>query len=152
MSESFKKIRYYLIYQGFIIYMCLPVQRSKKTEMTWAILYTSTTVSWSPNSTSVWKSLRRTRTGTTGTSETSTTPSHDSTGYWLLLVFNNILSIPFSAIVYLNDDFEGGDFIFTELDAKTITVRFSQIVSFIQCLNDLWTCTVHAAVPMSLVK
>ncbi|KAM9798704.1 prolyl 3-hydroxylase 1 isoform X2 [Syngnathus typhle] len=27
----------------------------------------------------------------------------------------------FSAILYLNDDFEGGDFIFTELDAKSVT-------------------------------
>uniref|UniRef100_A0A673XAE5 procollagen-proline 3-dioxygenase n=1 Tax=Salmo trutta TaxID=8032 RepID=A0A673XAE5_SALTR len=27
----------------------------------------------------------------------------------------------YSAILYLNDDFEGGDFIFTELDAKTVT-------------------------------
>ncbi|XP_051931067.1 prolyl 3-hydroxylase 1 [Hippocampus zosterae] len=27
----------------------------------------------------------------------------------------------FSAILYLNDDFEGGDFIFTELDAKVVT-------------------------------
>ncbi|TSU49978.1 Prolyl 3-hydroxylase 1 [Bagarius yarrelli] len=29
----------------------------------------------------------------------------------------------YSAILYLNDDFEGGDFIFTELDAKTVTER-----------------------------
>ncbi|XP_074491292.1 prolyl 3-hydroxylase 1 [Sebastes fasciatus] len=29
----------------------------------------------------------------------------------------------FSAILYLNDDFEGGDFIFTELDAKTVTAE-----------------------------
>lgn len=28
----------------------------------------------------------------------------------------------FSAILYLNEDFEGGDFIFTELDGKTVTV------------------------------
>ncbi|KAJ8258721.1 hypothetical protein COCON_G00177330 [Conger conger] len=27
----------------------------------------------------------------------------------------------YSAILYLNDDFEGGDFLFTELDAKTVT-------------------------------
>nr|XP_006641935.1 PREDICTED: prolyl 3-hydroxylase 1 [Lepisosteus oculatus] len=27
----------------------------------------------------------------------------------------------YSAILYLNDDFEGGDFIFTQLDAKTVT-------------------------------
>ncbi|XP_035517012.1 prolyl 3-hydroxylase 1 [Morone saxatilis] len=29
----------------------------------------------------------------------------------------------YSAILYLNDDFEGGDFIFTELDAKTVTAE-----------------------------
>ncbi|MBN3301323.1 P3H1 hydroxylase, partial [Amia calva] len=29
----------------------------------------------------------------------------------------------FSAILYLNDDFEGGNFIFTELDAKTVTAE-----------------------------
>ncbi|KAF3855786.1 hypothetical protein F7725_016509 [Dissostichus mawsoni] len=29
----------------------------------------------------------------------------------------------FSAILYLNGDFEGGDFIFTELDAKTVTAE-----------------------------
>uniref|UniRef100_H2ZT83 procollagen-proline 3-dioxygenase n=1 Tax=Latimeria chalumnae TaxID=7897 RepID=H2ZT83_LATCH len=29
----------------------------------------------------------------------------------------------YSAILYLNDDFEGGNFIFTELDAKTITAE-----------------------------
>lgn len=29
---------------------------------------------------------------------------------------------PCSAILYLNDDFDGGDFFFTELDAKTVTV------------------------------
>ncbi|XP_043917827.1 prolyl 3-hydroxylase 1 [Protopterus annectens] len=29
----------------------------------------------------------------------------------------------FSAILYLNDDFEGGNFIFTELDAKTVTAN-----------------------------
>ncbi|MEQ2300950.1 Prolyl 3-hydroxylase 2 [Ameca splendens] len=27
----------------------------------------------------------------------------------------------YSAILYLNDDFEGGEFIFTELDGKTVT-------------------------------
>ncbi len=32
-----------------------------------------------------------------------------------------------SAILYLNDDFEGGDFIFTESDAKTVSVRFLNI-------------------------
>lgn len=31
----------------------------------------------------------------------------------------------YSAILYLNDDFEGGDFIFTELDAKTVTAEVS---------------------------
>lgn len=40
----------------------------------------------------------------------------------------------YSAIVYLNDDFEGGDFIFTELDAKTITAvvkpQCGRIVAF----------------------
>lgn len=35
---------------------------------------------------------------------------------------NILTSLPCSAILYLNDDFEGGDFIFTELDAKTVTV------------------------------
>uniref|UniRef100_A0A673ZL95 procollagen-proline 3-dioxygenase n=1 Tax=Salmo trutta TaxID=8032 RepID=A0A673ZL95_SALTR len=29
----------------------------------------------------------------------------------------------YSAILYLNDDFEGGDFIFTELDSKTVTAE-----------------------------
>ncbi|XP_059186030.1 prolyl 3-hydroxylase 1 [Centropristis striata] len=29
----------------------------------------------------------------------------------------------YSAILYLNEDFEGGDFIFTELDAKTVTAE-----------------------------
>ncbi|XP_068994791.1 prolyl 3-hydroxylase 1 [Embiotoca jacksoni] len=29
----------------------------------------------------------------------------------------------YSAILYLNDDFEGGEFIFTELDAKTVTAE-----------------------------
>lgn len=29
-----------------------------------------------------------------------------------------------SALLYLNGDFEGGEFIFTEMDAKTVTVRF----------------------------
>ncbi|XP_068450330.1 prolyl 3-hydroxylase 1 isoform X2 [Clinocottus analis] len=29
----------------------------------------------------------------------------------------------FSAIIYLNDNFEGGEFIFTELDAKTVTAE-----------------------------
>ncbi|XP_046881219.1 prolyl 3-hydroxylase 1 [Hypomesus transpacificus] len=29
----------------------------------------------------------------------------------------------YSAILYLNDDFEGGDFIFTQLDAKTVTAE-----------------------------
>ncbi|XP_072571869.1 prolyl 3-hydroxylase 1 isoform X1 [Paramormyrops kingsleyae] len=40
----------------------------------------------------------------------------------------------YSAILYLNDDFEGGDFIFTELDAKTITAtvrpRCGRVVGF----------------------
>lgn len=36
---------------------------------------------------------------------------------------------PCSAILYLNEDFEGGDFIFTELDAKTVTVHFRLFVS-----------------------
>lgn len=30
---------------------------------------------------------------------------------------------PYSALLYMNDDFEGGEFIFTEMDAKTVTVR-----------------------------
>jgi len=30
---------------------------------------------------------------------------------------------PFSALLYLNGDFDGGEFIFTEMDAKTVTVR-----------------------------
>ena len=29
----------------------------------------------------------------------------------------------YSALLYMNDDFEGGEFIFTEMDAKTVTVR-----------------------------
>lgn len=29
-----------------------------------------------------------------------------------------------SALLYLNGDFEGGEFIFTEMDAKTVTVRW----------------------------
>ncbi|XP_060767027.1 prolyl 3-hydroxylase 1 [Neoarius graeffei] len=40
----------------------------------------------------------------------------------------------YSAILYLNDDFEGGDFIFTELDAKTVTAvvkpQCGRIVAF----------------------
>ncbi|KAK2862630.1 hypothetical protein Q5P01_002163 [Channa striata] len=40
----------------------------------------------------------------------------------------------YSAILYLNDDFEGGDFIFTELDAKTVTAeirpRCGRVVGF----------------------
>lgn len=28
----------------------------------------------------------------------------------------------YSALLYMNDDFEGGEFIFTEMDAKTVTV------------------------------
>lgn len=41
----------------------------------------------------------------------------------------------FSALLYLNGDFDGGDFIFTEMDAKTVTVRknnrafFSSVIS-----------------------
>lgn len=33
-----------------------------------------------------------------------------------------ILFVFHSAILYLNGDFEGGEFIFTKMDAKTITV------------------------------
>ncbi|KAF7646298.1 hypothetical protein LDENG_00190160 [Lucifuga dentata] len=40
----------------------------------------------------------------------------------------------YSAILYLNDDFEGGDFIFTKLDAKTVTAevrpRCGRVVGF----------------------
>ncbi|XP_075869421.1 prolyl 3-hydroxylase 1 isoform X6 [Nelusetta ayraudi] len=40
----------------------------------------------------------------------------------------------YSAILYLNDDFEGGDFFFTELDAKTVTAevrpRCGRVVGF----------------------
>ncbi|XP_038131914.1 prolyl 3-hydroxylase 1 [Cyprinodon tularosa] len=40
----------------------------------------------------------------------------------------------YSAILYLNDDFEGGEFIFTELDAKTVTAevqpRCGRVVGF----------------------
>ncbi|CAL1607651.1 unnamed protein product [Knipowitschia caucasica] len=40
----------------------------------------------------------------------------------------------YSAILYLNDDFEGGDFIFTELDGKTVTAevrpRCGRVVGF----------------------
>lgn len=38
-----------------------------------------------------------------------------------LMCFNVLLC--FSALLYLNGDFEGGEFIFTEMDAKTVTVR-----------------------------
>lgn len=39
-----------------------------------------------------------------------------------------MLPFLFSALLYLNGDFEGGDFIFTEMDAKTVTVRlFSNV-------------------------
>ena len=31
----------------------------------------------------------------------------------------------YSALLYMNDDFEGGEFIFTEMDAKTVTVSKS---------------------------
>lgn len=31
--------------------------------------------------------------------------------------------LPPSALLYMNSDFEGGEFIFTEMDAKTVTVR-----------------------------
>lgn len=40
---------------------------------------------------------------------------------------NILLSPSCSAILYLNDDFEGGNFFFTELDAKTVTVNFLHI-------------------------
>lgn len=34
-----------------------------------------------------------------------------------------LLFFIFSALLYLNGDFDGGEFIFTEMDAKTVTVR-----------------------------
>uniref|UniRef100_A0AAQ4R8N2 procollagen-proline 3-dioxygenase n=1 Tax=Gasterosteus aculeatus aculeatus TaxID=481459 RepID=A0AAQ4R8N2_GASAC len=34
----------------------------------------------------------------------------------------------FSALLYLNGDFEGGEFIFTEMDAKTVTVRWEHFL------------------------
>lgn len=33
-------------------------------------------------------------------------------------------SFSFSALLYLNGDFDGGEFIFTEMDAKTVTVSW----------------------------
>lgn len=43
---------------------------------------------------------------------------------WALFLFLS------SALLYLNGDFEGGEFIFTEMDAKTVTVRhFSSVPS-----------------------
>lgn len=40
-----------------------------------------------------------------------------------LLSLEQCVSFPYSALLYMNDDFEGGEFIFTEMDAKTVTVR-----------------------------
>lgn len=40
-----------------------------------------------------------------------------------LLSLEKRVSFPYSALLYMNDDFEGGEFIFTEMDAKTVTVR-----------------------------
>ena len=39
----------------------------------------------------------------------------------------NVWCLSFSAILYLNEDFEGGEFIFTELDAKTVTVNMISV-------------------------
>lgn len=45
---------------------------------------------------------------------------------WALFWSPAVLALFFSALLYLNGDFEGGEFIFTEMDAKTVTVsRFS---------------------------
>lgn len=41
------------------------------------------------------------------------------------IVCVEILSAFPSAILYLNGDFDGGNFYFTELDAKTVTVSVS---------------------------
>lgn len=35
----------------------------------------------------------------------------------------------YSALLYMNDDFEGGEFIFTEMDAKTVTVSKSVLAN-----------------------
>lgn len=40
-----------------------------------------------------------------------------------LLSLEQCVPFPYSALLYMNDDFEGGEFIFTEMDAKTVTVR-----------------------------
>lgn len=40
-----------------------------------------------------------------------------------LLALEQCAPFPYSALLYMNDDFEGGEFIFTEMDAKTVTVR-----------------------------
>ena len=40
-----------------------------------------------------------------------------------LLSPEQCVPFPYSALLYMNDDFEGGEFIFTEMDAKTLTVR-----------------------------
>lgn len=55
--------------------------------------------------------------------------------------FNILLC--FSALLYLNGDFEGGEFIFTEMDAKTVTVRSlsskDDFIAFI-CFVYTFTC------------
>lgn len=45
-----------------------------------------------------------------------------------LFTFPALFPFLFSALLYLNGDFEGGEFIFTEMDAKTVTVRLSSKV------------------------
>lgn len=51
-----------------------------------------------------------------------------------LLTFSPFSPLIFSALLYLNGDFEGGEFIFTEMDAKTVTVSRlpRDFVSFLQ--------------------
>lgn len=46
----------------------------------------------------------------------------------------------YSALLYMNDDFEGGEFIFTEMDAKTVTVSkpilyFLLLFKYYRCLS-----------------
>lgn len=47
-----------------------------------------------------------------------------------------------SAILYLNGDFDGGNFYFTELDAKTVTVS----ILLLSCPRDTDVCSLEWAV------
>lgn len=50
----------------------------------------------------------------------------------------NLKFVPYSAILYLNDNFDGGELFFTNRDAKTVTVshlvplRFFQLCDLIR--------------------